>query len=253
MGKSKNIWSILACVIIFGFWHFFSLLYGNNKLPSPVSVYKGLIEIAVIGLPPGNILWGHLFASLYRVLVGFFVASAIAIPLGLLMGFIEWVRALLNPIVETLRPIPPLAWVPLAILWMGIGNPSAIFIIGLGTFFPVLLNTISGVENTPETLVETAYTLGAKQSDVVVKVIFPGAFPAIFTGLRIGLDIGWMTLVAAEFTGIRSGYGLGYMIMVARDLQRADQIMAGMVVIGLLGYIFDFTWRQLEKRVLQWR
>lgn len=253
VGKPGKVWSILACVTALILWKLLSLLFGANKLPSPESTCRGLIELIVSGLPPGNILWGHILASLYRVLAGFLIASLTAVPLGLLMGLGGRLRSFLNPLVEMLRPVPPLAWVPLAILWLGIGDAPAIFIISLGTFFPILLNTIYGVENTPGALVETAYTLGASRLDVITRVIFPGALPAILTGLRIGLDIGWMTLVAAEFTGIRSGYGLGYMIMTARDLQRADQIVAGMIVIGLLGYFFDFTWRRVEMRAFQWR
>jgi ABC-type nitrate/sulfonate/bicarbonate transport system permease component len=160
---------------------------------------------------------------------------------------------MLTPIVEMVRPIPPLAWIPIAILWFGIGVRSAAFIIFLGAFFPILLSTTAGVLSVDKILLEASHTLGAKGKDIFFKVLVPGATPSIFTGLRIGLGIGWMTLVAAEFTGVKGGYGLGYMIMVARDIQRPDQIVAGMVVIGLIGYLLDVSIRIVEGRVLRWR
>ncbi len=162
-------------------------------------------------------------------------------------------RDTLTPIVEMIRPIPPLAWVPLAILWFGIGDKSASFIIFLGAFFPILLNTIGGVLSINKRLIESAIILGAKKGALFMKVLIPGAMPSIITGMRIALGIGWMTLVAAEFTGVKSGYGLGYMIMTARDIQRPDQIIAGMAVIGAIGYGMDTVIRKIEERVLRWR
>jgi ABC-type nitrate/sulfonate/bicarbonate transport system permease component len=162
-------------------------------------------------------------------------------------------RALVHPFVEIVRPIPPLAWVPLAILWFGIGDLSAAYIIFLGAFFPILLNTVSGVLAIERGLLEAAILLGASRRDLFLKVLAPGATPAIMTGVRIAVGVGWMTLVAAEFTGVRSGYGLGYLIMTARDIQRADLIVAGMFVIGLVGFAMDALIRTLERRLLRWR
>jgi ABC-type nitrate/sulfonate/bicarbonate transport system permease component len=156
-------------------------------------------------------------------------------------------------VIEVLRPVPPLAWIPIAILWFGIGITSAGFIIFLGAFFPILLNTIAGVTSVNPTLVEAARTLGASERQILAKVLLPGAMPNIFVGLRVGLGIGWMTLVAAEFTGVRSGYGLGYMIMTARDIQRADEIMAGMAVIGLTGLLIDACLRAVQARLVPWK
>ena len=142
--------------------------------------------------------------------------------------------------------MPPLAWIPIAILWFGIGIKSAAFIIFLGAVFPILLNTIDGVITIRPVLIEAARTLMATEKDVLLKVMLPGALPSIFVGLRIGLGIGWMTLVAAEFTGVKSGYGLGYMIMTARDIQRPDEIIAGMIVIGVTGLLINFGLRKLQ-------
>ncbi|HWR58225.1 MAG TPA: ABC transporter permease, partial [Thermodesulfovibrionales bacterium] len=155
--------------------------------------------------------------------------------------------------VEMVRPIPPLAWVPISILWFGIGDASASFIIFLGAFFPILLNTITGSSSVNKRLIEAAVLLGAGKSALFMKILVPGAMPSIVTGLRISLGIGWMTLVAAEFTGVKSGYGLGYMIMTARDIQRPDLIISGMAVIGLIGYAMDFVVRKIESVILKWR
>ncbi|HYA92650.1 MAG TPA: ABC transporter permease [Thermodesulfobacteriota bacterium] len=154
---------------------------------------------------------------------------------------------------EVVRPIPPLAWIPIAILWFGIGIKSAAFIIFLGAFFPIFLNTISGVLSIHPILIEAALTLHAKEKDIFLKALLPGAVPSIFVGMRIGIGIGWMTLVAAEFTGVREGYGLGYMIMTARDIQRPDEILAGMLVIGVIGLLIDIGLRTVESRTIRWR
>jgi len=127
------------------------------------------------------------------------------------------------------------------------------FIIFLGCFFPILLSTVSGVLSADKILVEAARTLGATEKKIFLQVLIPAATPAIFTGIRIGIGIGWMTLVAAEFTGVKSGYGLGYMIMVARDIQRPDLVIGGMAAIGLMGYLLDVMLRELEARTLKWR
>ncbi len=223
------------------------------KLPSPLAILAGLVDLEARGMPPGQRLHWHLFYSLLRVAIGFTSAALIAVPLGLLLGASSSLRRLISPLIELLRPVPPLAWIPISILWFGIGLPSAGFIIFLGAFFPIVLNTITGVTSVSPVLVEAALTLGASRREVVKKVLLPGALPNIFTGLRIGLGIGWMTLVAAEFTGVKSGYGLGYMIMTARDIQRPEAIMAGMVVIGLTGLLIDGLVRLLQRRLVPWQ
>jgi len=222
------------------------------RIPSPLGILKGLSTLLVDGLPPGYLLHRHALESLLRVFYGFGIASALAIPLGIVMGWSKIIRAILTPFVEIVRPVPPLAWIPLAILWFGIGIKSAAFIIFLGAFFPILLNTISGVLMLDVRLIEATKVLGARETDILLKVLAPGALPSLWTGLRIGLGIGWMTVVAAEFTGVKSGYGLGYLIMIARDIQRPDQIVGGMIVIGFIGYFLDSILRRIESRLLEW-
>jgi len=225
----------------------------SYKLPSPIEIVLGFKDLLVVGVPPGHLLHNHMLYSLYRVVLGYAVASLLAIPLGLLMGWSGKLLNMIRPVIEVFRPIPPLAWIPIAILWFGIGIKSAAFIIFLGAFFPILLNTISGVLSIHPLLIEAARTLHAKEKDIFLKVLFPGTVPSIFVGMRIGIGIGWMTLVAAEFTGVKEGYGLGYMIMTARDIQRPDEILAGMLVIGIIGLLIDIGLRAIEARTIRWR
>lgn len=225
----------------------------SYKLPSPVEIVLGFRDILIVGVPPGHLLHNHMLYSLYRVALGYAVAALLAIPLGLLMGWSPGFLRMIRPLFELVRPIPPLAWIPIAILWFGIGIKSAAFIIFLGAFFPILLNTISGVLSINPILIEAARTLDAKEKDIFSKVLLPGAVPSIFVGMRIGIGIGWMTLVAAEFTGVKEGFGLGYMIMTARDIQRPDEILAGMLVIGVIGLLIDIGLRAIESKTIQWQ
>lgn len=245
-------WKYCSLVLTLGLWQLLAMTGALGRTPSPVDVVKGLYDLIVTGLPPGYYLQWHLLASLERVLIGFAFAVVLAVPLGILMGSSTVFDAVLDPLVEVVRPIPPLAWLPLAVIWFGIGMFSAAFMIFLGAFFPILLNTVMGVKSVDPCLVEAARTLGAHRTTILLHVLTPGAMPSIVTGLRIGIGIGWMTLVAAEMTGVRSGYGLGYMILTARDVARYDLVVAGMVVIGAVGFLMDRLVKYAEKRLLRW-
>ena len=207
--------------------------------------------------------------SISRVLSGFLLAALIAIPVGIGMGYFKRVSEFVNTLIELLRPIPPLAWVPLALAWFGttailnlVGIESfnlifynlqvaVIFIIFVGSFFPILLSTIGGVKSVRITLIETALTLGAKEKDILRKVVIPGASPSILTGLRIGVGIAWMCVVAAEMLP-GSNIGLGYLIIHAYDYARVDIVIAGMIVIGVIGLCLDTILRIFEER-FKWR
>lgn len=247
----RPLFTLLAIVI----WQSLSALglLAPGRVPSPLDILLGFQVLLTLGLPAGNNLILHALFSLLRVMCGFLLAISIALPLGIVLGWSRMLRDMLTPLVEIIRPIPPLAWIPLAILWFGIGLKSASFIIFLGCFFPILLSTISGVLSVDAVLIDAARTLGARDRQLFIKVLVPGATPSIYTGVRIGMGIGWMTLVAAEFTGVKSGYGLGYMIMTARDIQRPDLVIAGMATIGFVGYMLDLLLRFLEARSLRWR
>jgi len=221
-------------------------------VPSPLEIGAGLLELIRVGLPMGFTLGGHILTSLYRVAWGFFLAMIIGFPLGILMVWSVGLREAIRPIIEVIRPIPPLAWIPIAIIWFGIGIKSAAFIIFLGAFFPILLDTISGVLLINPILIDSSRTLRVSTGKILIHVVTMGALPSTFTGIRVGLGVAWMTLVAAEFTGVKTGYGLGYMIMTARDVQRPDLILSGMVIIGLIGYLMDVVIRSLRTRALKW-
>lgn len=222
-------------------------------LVSPVVVGAAFVELCVDGMPPGYLLPLHALHSLGRVLAGVLLAVVLGCPLGLALGASRRVQIVLMPLVDFVRPIPPLAWIPLAIIWFGIGFGSAVFLIFLGAFFPIVLGTCSGVRGIDPLLADAVRALGGSRRDIWLKVLLPGAMPSVLTGVKVGLGIGWMTLVAAEFTGVRQGYGLGYMIMSARDLQRLDVVVAGMVGIGLVGLALEWALGRLYNRLLRWQ
>ncbi|NBT34782.1 MAG: ABC transporter permease [Betaproteobacteria bacterium] len=213
-------------------------------LPPPSGVFRGAVELAVSGE-----LWTHLFDSLRREAVAFIYAS-VAIPLGVFMGVFRWVNEQLDAIVEIFRPIPPIAWIPLSILWFGVGNAQNQFIIFLGIFFPILLNTVDAVRGVEPNLVRAARCLGASSFAVIVKVILRAAMPQIVTGIRIGLGVGWMALVAAELVGASSG--LGFLINDARTVLRTDYILVGMLTIGFIGLTLDRIVRVVAQRTMPW-
>ena len=203
------------------------------------------------GLPWAGELLGNTLVSLWRVLVGFTLAAVTGVFLGIITGWWRKARDLIEPIIEIMRPIPPLAWVPMAMLWFGLGFKPAVFLIWLGAFFPIVLNTVLGMENTPRNLIEVSKTLGANPWQILFKVGVPSAAPSIMAGLRIGLGIGWMCLVAAELTG--SNAGLGYLIMYYYSTMEAARMVAGMLMIGLIGFIAFVGLKQLEDRLIFWR
>jgi ABC-type nitrate/sulfonate/bicarbonate transport system permease component len=248
-----NKWKIVPPLVALALWELLAGLGWLGKTPTPVQAVRGIYELIATGLPPGYHLQGHLLASLARVFSGFAVAFVIAVPLGILMGAWPLASVIVDPLVEAIRPIPPLAWAPLALIWFGLGLASAAFIVFLGAFFPILLNTVSGVKSVDPHLVEAARTLGARKRTILGRVLVPGSMPSIIIGMRIGMGIAWMTLIAAELIGVKNGYGLGYMIMTARDLARYDLLVAGMVVIGVVGFLIDWLIRLGEKRLLRWR
>jgi len=167
------------------------------------------------------------------------------------MGWVPEISYFLDPIVEIIRPIPPIAWIGLALLWFGIGLNSAVFLVFIGAFFPILLNTIDGVRNVDKRLIEVAYTFGASDWDVLRKVVLPSASPIIYTGLRVGMGIGWMCVVAAEMIAVR--YGLGNQILESTNLLQTDKVLVGMITIGLLGLAINYIFTIVGKRIFKWQ
>ncbi|WP_295449085.1 ABC transporter permease [uncultured Thiodictyon sp.] len=213
-------------------------------LPPPSAVVRAAWDLSISGELPG-----HLWASLRRELTAFVFALA-AVPLGIAMGWWKGVHDQVNPLIETLRPIPPIAWIPLSILWFGIGDAQNQFIIFLGIFFPILINTMVGVRDIPTNLIRAARCLGASQWHILSRVVLPAAAPQVLTGIRVGFGFGWMALVAAELVGASSG--LGFLINDARSVLRTDIVLVGMLTIGLTGFVIDCLVRRLARRLLPW-
>jgi NitT/TauT family transport system permease protein/taurine transport system permease protein len=241
---------ILLAVLIL-LWQFASKIWIPSIDPHMAVLMPAPSTIAVTaaGMIASGELFYHLFASLKREAVAFLLAAS-AIPLGIAMGWWRLVYNQVNPIMEILRPIPPLAWIPLSILWFGLGDEQNEFIIFLGMFFPILVNTIVGVKNIDPNLVRAARSLGAPEHKLLLRIVLKGALPQIITGIRIGLGVGWMALVAAELVGANSG--LGFLINDARSMLRTDTITVGMLAIGITGLLIDTAIRVLSRRLLPW-
>ncbi len=216
--------------------------------PGPWDVVLGTIALAREG-----ILVHHIAASLMRVAVGYFGAVALAIPLGVGMGWYPPLHRALNPVIQMLRPISPIAWIPLAILWFGVGNTSPIFLIFLSSFFPLVVGTIAGVHAVERQYIRAAANFGITGMKLLRHVVVPAAMAQIVTGMRIGLGVAWLVVVAAEMVAIDSG--LGYLIIDSRNAgNRYDLVVAAMVIIGLIGFGLDVLMRRLERLdSVRWR
>lgn len=234
-------------------WHFATFGRKFSLVPPPSDVALELYDLAFGGIfddAYSQTLHIHLLASMSRVYGGFALALAVALPLGLMIGRIPLVRQLLDPTLQLLRPIPVTAWLPLAMIMFGLGPRSAFFLVFLGAFYPILINTIFGVRSVDPRLFEAASMLGCQGSAQFFKVVLPASLPAIFTGLRLGLGFAWVVIVVGEMTGVPTG--LGAIIMEARQLSRTEIVICGMVVIGIAGFITDRLVLALGRRLLRW-
>jgi len=245
---ARRVRSLAFLALLLALWQYAStsLLDETTRtlLPPPTQVLRAAWELIASGD-----LFRHTIDSLRREFMAF-VFALVAVPLGIAISWWKPVEEQLDPVMELLRPIPPLAWIPLSILWFGIGDTQNEFIIFLGIFFPILLNTIAGVKGVETNLIRAARCLGATEWKVLRRVVFRAALPQIMTGVRIGLGVGWMALVAAELVGATSG--LGFLINDARTVLRTDYIIVGMATIGLVGLLIDTLLRQLMQVVLPW-
>ncbi|MGC8936096.1 MAG: ABC transporter permease [Candidatus Methanomethylicaceae archaeon] len=207
--------------------------------------------MVTVGDVDGYTLAWHTLTSLERVLLGFLVGGATGVPIGLMMGIKPALKGVLTPIIEPIRFIPPIAWIPLSIVLL-VGLSRYVFLIWIGVFFPVLLDTIAGVKRTSITLVQMAKTFGADNRQIIKKIIFPSALPEIMNGLRVGLGVGWMCIVAAEMIG-GEPVGLGRLILKYANLLQIDVVIVGMITIGLIGLVMNYFILSLEKRMFRWR
>jgi NitT/TauT family transport system permease protein len=268
MGKRK--WQEVAIglvvpVVAIGIWQWVAIngWVNENVLPSPLEVARKwlayLLPLKEFKEYTDGGWWSWVFSgelivdslgSMYRVVTGFLIGAGLALPLGLAMGASRGVYAWFNPLVQLLRPIPPIAYIPLSILWFGLGNPPAVFLIALGAFFPVLMNTIAGVRQVDGIYLRAARNLGASGPTMFLRVILPAAVPFILTGMRIGVGTAFIVVIVSEMIAVNNG--LGFRILEAREYFWSAKIIAGMITIGLLGLAIDSGMNRVNNYLLRW-
>ena len=245
--------ALIVPLILLAFWDVAVRMGMTRLIPSPYDVAEYMVDFAWGGIWDdafSGTLHIHLLASMSRVYGGFALAALVAVPMGILIGRNDTVRALLDPFLQWMRPIPVTAWLPLSMILFGLGARSAFFLVFLGAFYPILLNTVFGVRGVEKRLFEAASMLGCSPSAQFFKVVLPAALPSIFTGLRLGLGLAWFVIVVGEMTGVPQG--LGAVIMDGRTLSRTELVICGMIVIGIAGYISDRIVVMVMNRLLRW-
>ena len=247
-GVKASLPSIVVIAAVVGIWWAMVVASKSAIFPTPWAVVEGTLELARDGT-----LWEHIGASLMRVGAGFGLAVTFAIPLGLWMGWVHGAFVTLNPVFQILRPISPIAWIPIAILWFGVGNASPIFLIFIASVFPMIVQTTAGVHTIEKRFLRAAENFGVSRRKLFLQVVFPATLPQIIVGMRIGLGVAWLVVVAAEMIALHSG--LGYLIIDSRNAgNRYDLVIAGMIIIGLIGLMLDGIMRLLESmKVVRWR
>jgi NitT/TauT family transport system permease protein len=228
-------------------WELAIVTQKSTILPGPWPVLKGIVELAEKGL-----LLKYVVASLFRVTWGYLTAALLAIPFGLMLGWYRRGEKAVNPLLQVFRPISPLAWIPISILWFGVGDLAAIFLIFLASFLPLTVTAMNAVRNISAVHLNAGSNFGLSQRQMVMKVIYPAVMPQLIVGLRITLGIAWLVVVAAEMIAVNSG--LGFLIIDARNAgNRYDLVVAGMVLIGITGLCLDLGMRRLERlKALRW-
>lgn len=243
--------SVLGIVSFFSIWQFASYLglIDTKLLPPPTKIFETLVFKFGNPEPDGNVLFVNMMASLQVALSGFLLALVIGIPLGLIMGWWPYADRFLRPIFELIRPIPPIAWIPLVVVWFGIGLQAKALIIFFTAFVPCVINSYTGIKLTNQTYINVSKTFGASNFEIFRKVGIPYSLPMVFAGVRIALNNSWSTLVAAEM--LAASAGLGYMIQLGRTIARPDIVIVGMAVIGAMGAILSLLLSKVEKKYLK--
>jgi NitT/TauT family transport system permease protein len=239
---------IVVISALLAIWWSVVALTHSVVFPTPWQVLTGIAELARDGT-----LWDHIGASLFRVATGFLLAVVFAVPLGLWMGWVRGAYITLNPVFQLLRPISPIAWIPIAILWFGVGDVSPIFLIFISSVFPMVVQTTVGVHTIERRYLRAAENFGVSRHTLFRQVVIPAVLPQIIVGMRIGLGVAWLVVVAAEMIALRSG--LGYLIIDSRNAgNRYDLVVAGMAIIGVIGLLLDTSMRRLERlKSVRWR
>ncbi|OPX41934.1 putative aliphatic sulfonates transport permease protein SsuC [Ruminiclostridium hungatei] len=250
--SKKYIVSILTGVVFLGLW---MILTWNHRIssiiiPSPAEMWNTLLDLLQKGYK-GHTLWAHLLASLRRLMIAYIFAVVTAIPLGLLSGYSDKIRAVFEPIIAFIRPLPPLGYYTIIILWMGIGDSSKIFLLFLGAFAPIYVSCVAGVTRVKQDYINRARTLGANRRQIFFHVILPSSLPDIFVGLRNAMSSAYATSVAAEMVAAVSG--IGWMVLDASKYLRSDVIFVGIIIMGITGILLDKILLYLEKRIVFWK
>lgn len=245
--RKNLIWLFLSMLVFLAVWSLAALQFDNPVLlPTPWAVVQGFFTLVQDGTLAKDIQ-----ASLQRVFVGFLLASIVGAPLGIALAYFFIPQKIMLPIITLLRPIPPIAWIPLAILWFGIGNSSSYFITAVAAFFPVFINSFAGGRSVDRHHIYAAKCLGAKPPSLFFRVLLPSALPLVWSGLRIGLGQSWMAVVTSELIAAQSG--LGYMIQTNRLNLETSHVLVGMVVIGVLGSLMNTGLGYAERYVIPWK
>jgi ABC-type nitrate/sulfonate/bicarbonate transport system, permease component len=243
-------WGSISIFCIFVIWYFVSQIPSLTKLlPNPIEVFKYIGRGFVN--PIGKMtLWGHLGMSMQRVMTGYVAAGFVGILLGFLVGWFKVGEAIIKPFYSVLRSIPSIAWIPLAILWFGIGEKSKYFIIFISTMLIVMTNAIDGVKDVDEHLLDVARMLGTQEKQLFFNIVLPSAVPQIFNGLQVGLGAAWATVLAAEM--VRSSEGIGWLILMGQSSMNMTQVFAGIIIIGVVGLVLALFMRFLEAKLCAW-
>jgi NitT/TauT family transport system permease protein len=243
----KFFWPLLALGLLLALWHYSVIWSATKVFPSPLNVENGLAELL-----HKHVLWADVGDSLRRVALGFGAAVVLGIPLGLTLGWYPALNQVVNPVMQFLRPISPIAWIPVAIVFFGIGDRPAVFLVFLSAFFPIVVACVSGVSNVPAIFRRAGRNFGLSPAQILTRVVFPAALPQILIGLRIALGVAWLVVVAAEMIAVDSG--LGFLVIDSRNSgKRYDLVVAAMLAIGLIGLALDLGFRRLEKiRSVRW-
>jgi len=234
---------LVTAAVACGFWAFAVKYTGTKIFPSPAAVMR-----AVVKLGEGKLLWHYIFDSLTRVFAGYLLGIVVGVPLGFFLGWSQSAASAINPLIQMLRPISPLAWMPLAVIWFGVSNAAPIFLIFMAAIFPIAVAAMNGVRNVPVIYLQVGRNFGLSPFRLMTRIVAPAVLPRLVIGLRIAFGISWVVLVASEMIAVDSG--LGYLIIDARNAgKRYDLVVAGMLIIGILGLILDTGIRRVEQFV----
>lgn len=250
--NTKYYASILTGAAVLAFWFFMTRdgRISSIIIPSPSEIWNCFLDLLQNGYK-GNSLWAHLSASLRRLLIAYFIAVLTAIPLGLLSGYSEKIQGIFEPVIAFIRPLPPLGYYTIIILWMGIGDGSKIFLLFLGAFAPIFVSCAAGVTRVKQDYINRARTLGANKRQIFYHVILPSSLPDLFVGLRNAMSGAYATSVAAEMVAAVSG--IGWMVLDASKYLRSDVIFVGIIIMGITGILLDRILLFLEKKIVFWK